>query len=61
MLDRMVRMFGELRRWSAYEDEGMPRSRELQWPEISQRDLRDAQLRIAGRLGHVVALDPLRW
>lgn len=60
VLDRMVRVFGDLRTRSAHQNEGMSRSRQLHRFPTGQRSVRDAQLRVAARLGHVVALDALR-
>lgn len=60
LLDRLVRVLGFVRRRDTLENERMPRTGELRRIEFGQGDLRDGQLRIVDRLGHVVALDALR-
>lgn len=60
LLDRLVRVLGFVRRRDTLENERMPGAGELRGIEFGQRDLRDGQLRVVDRLGHVVALDALR-
>lgn len=60
VLDRLVGMLGFVWRRDTVENERMPGAGELRRIEFGEGDLRDGQLRIVDRLGHVVALDALR-
>lgn len=60
VLDRLVGMLGFVWRRDTLENERMLGAGELRRIEFGEGDLRDGQLRIVDRLGHVVALDALR-
>lgn len=60
LLDRLVRVLGLLRRRGSHQDQGVFKPRELRGTETGERNLRDAQLRVAARLGYLVALDAVR-